>query len=90
MCMPFSTVTFNGDAFAGDEFYMKEWPQLTGKSFMEVLVSFPEAIPLGIRNSSGLLINPDDNYIMQPGAWALMAPGVHLLCSRPTKHQPPA
>ncbi|KAK9903321.1 hypothetical protein WJX75_002746 [Coccomyxa subellipsoidea] len=53
--------------FEGDEFYMKEWPQLTGKSFMEVLVSFPEAIPLGIRNSSGLLINPDDNYIMQPG-----------------------
>ncbi|EIE23062.1 hypothetical protein COCSUDRAFT_584, partial [Coccomyxa subellipsoidea C-169] len=53
--------------FQGDEFYMKEWPQLTGRSFMEVLVSFPEAVPFGIRNASGLLINPEDNYIMQPG-----------------------
>ncbi len=47
---------------------MKEWPQLTGRSFMEVLVSFPEAVPLGIRNANGLLINPEDNYIIQPGA----------------------
>lgn len=53
---------------AGDEFYMKEWPQLTGRSFMEVLVSFPDAIPLGIRNSDGLSINPDDNYLLQKGA----------------------
>lgn len=47
---------------------MKEWPQLTGRSFMEVLVSFPDAIPLGIRNSDGLSINPDDNYVLQKGA----------------------
>ncbi|BDA49994.1 Ion channel DMI1 [Coccomyxa sp. Obi] len=53
--------------FEGDEFYMKEWPQLTGRSFMEVLVSFPDAIPLGIRNSDGLSINPDDNYVLQKG-----------------------
>ena len=50
---------------------MKEWPQLTGRSFMEVLVSFPDAIPLGIRNSDGLSINPDDNYVLQKGACSL-------------------
>lgn len=55
---------------AGDEFYIKEWPQLEGRTFAEVLVSFEEAIPLGVRRPDGaLMINPLDSYVMQPGAF---------------------
>lgn len=47
---------------------MKEWPQLVGRSFGEVLVMFPAAIPLGIRRPDGLhMINPDDDYCVQKG-----------------------
>jgi hypothetical protein len=47
---------------------MKEWPELVGRSFMEVLVMFPDAIPLGVRRPDGLhMINPADDYVVQKG-----------------------
>ena len=48
---------------------MREWPQLVGRSWAEVLVSFEDAIPLGVRRPDGaLMINPLDSYRLQPGA----------------------
>ena len=54
---------------AGDEFYMQEWPQLTGKRFGDVLLSFPDAVPIGIKKKEhvGVFLNPTDHYVIQPG-----------------------
>ena len=54
---------------AGDEFYLKEWPEVEGYSFREVLVSFPKATPIGVKEhaSQKVVLNPEDNYIIQPG-----------------------
>jgi ion channel POLLUX/CASTOR len=38
--------------------------------FGEVLVSFPDAVPCGVKvasNSGKITINPDDNYIIREG-----------------------
>ena len=60
---------------AGDEFYIREWPQLEGRTFAEVLVSFEDAIPLGVRRPDGaLMINPLDSYRLRPGAPAQGSP----------------
>lgn len=56
--------------FEGCEFYMQPWPQLTGLTFGEALLAFPEAIPCGVRiQSEGnrILLNPDDSYVLQEG-----------------------
>ena len=55
--------------FAGDEFYLKEWPQVEGYSFREVLTSFPSATPIGIKEQSTerVVLNPEDTYIIQKG-----------------------
>lgn len=53
---------------AGDEFYMREWPELVGRSFLEVLTMFPDAVPLGIRTPEGnLMINPEDSFVINAG-----------------------
>ena len=56
-------------ASVGAEFYMREWPQLVGATFADVLVRFEAAVPLGVRRSSdsALMINPLDSYRIQPG-----------------------
>ena len=58
------------DFAAGDEFYLKDWPHLTGYTFQEALVSFPAATPIGVKeNASGkVVLNPEDDYIIQDGA----------------------
>ena len=67
-------------ACAGNEFYIREWPQLEGRTFAEVLVSFGEAIPLGVRRPDGaLMINPLDSYRLQPGADLPPQPPCYLL-----------
>mmetsp|Transcript_4108 Transcript_4108/g.8868 ORF Transcript_4108/g.8868 Transcript_4108/m.8868 type:complete len:1132 (+) Transcript_4108:483-3878(+) len=35
--------------FAGDEFYLEEWPQLTGKTFLDASFVFDQAVPIGIK-----------------------------------------
>ncbi|KAL2485341.1 putative ion channel POLLUX [Abeliophyllum distichum] len=56
--------------FENCEFYIKRWPQLDGMPFEDVLISFPEAIPCGVKVASHggkILLNPDDSYILQEG-----------------------
>ncbi|KAK0591094.1 hypothetical protein LWI29_035577 [Acer saccharum] len=56
--------------FENAEFYIKRWPQLAGLRFEEVLVSFPDAIPCGIKvaaDEGKIILNPDDNYILREG-----------------------
>ncbi|XP_022748681.1 ion channel DMI1-like isoform X3 [Durio zibethinus] len=56
--------------FENDEFYIKRWPQLDGMEFEDVLISFPDAIPCGVKvaaDSGRIILNPDDNYVLKEG-----------------------
>ncbi|KAL5156314.1 Ion channel CASTOR [Glycine soja] len=56
--------------FENCEFYIKRWPQLEGMQFEDVLISFPAAIPCGIKVASyggKIILNPDDSYVLQEG-----------------------
>ncbi|KAI3509310.1 hypothetical protein L1887_24497 [Cichorium endivia] len=56
--------------FENAEFYIKRWPQLDGLRFEDVLVSFPDAIPCGVKVASEggkIIINPKDEYVLKEG-----------------------
>nr|ADV78046.1 DMI1 [Dumortiera hirsuta] len=56
--------------FDNAEFYVKRWPQLNGKRFEEVLLSFLDAIPCGVKvaaDNGNIILNPDDDYVMAEG-----------------------
>ncbi|GJM97220.1 hypothetical protein PR202_ga14130 [Eleusine coracana subsp. coracana] len=56
--------------FENCEFYIKRWPKLDGLRFEDVLISFPDAIPCGIKVAScggKIVLNPDDCYVLQEG-----------------------
>ncbi|KAF5465753.1 hypothetical protein F2P56_015731 [Juglans regia] len=56
--------------FENCEFYIKRWPQLDGMQFEDILISFPDAIPCGIKVASRggkIILNPDDSYVLQEG-----------------------
>lgn len=56
--------------FENAEFYIKRWPQLDGMCFEDVLISFPDAVPCGVRvaaNGGKIIINPDDSYVLKEG-----------------------
>ncbi|XP_054792064.1 ion channel DMI1-like isoform X1 [Prosopis cineraria] len=56
--------------FENAEFYIKRWPELDGLCFKDVLISFADAIPCGIKVAAErgkIIINPDDSYIMRQG-----------------------
>lgn len=56
--------------FENAEFYIKRWPELDGLCFKDVLISFADAIPCGIKvaaENGKIIINPDDSYIMREG-----------------------
>lgn len=56
--------------FENDEFYIKRWPQLDGLCFKDVLLSFPDAVPCGIKvaaEGGKIILNPDDNYVLKEG-----------------------
>ena len=56
--------------FENAEFYIKRWPQLDGLCFKDVLISFPDAIPCGVKvaaDGGKIIINPDDNYVLKEG-----------------------
>ncbi|KAI8567096.1 hypothetical protein RHMOL_Rhmol02G0094800 [Rhododendron molle] len=56
--------------FENCEFYIKRWPQLDGMQFEDVLVSFPDAIPCGVKVASyggKIILNPDESYVLQEG-----------------------
>lgn len=54
--------------FENAEFYIKRWPQLDGLRFDDVLISFPHAIPCGVKIAAEkIILNPDDGYILKEG-----------------------
>ncbi|XP_020548401.1 ion channel CASTOR isoform X1 [Sesamum indicum] len=56
--------------FENCEFYIKRWSQLDGMQFEDVLISFPEAIPCGVKVASRggkIILNPEDSYVLQEG-----------------------
>ncbi|KXG37155.1 probable ion channel CASTOR isoform X1 [Sorghum bicolor] len=56
--------------FENCEFYIKRWPKLDGMRFEDVLISFPDAVPCGIKVASyggKIILNPDDCYVLQEG-----------------------
>lgn len=56
--------------FENAEFYIKRWPELDGHYFEDVLISFPDAIPCGVKVSAdggSIIINPDDKYVLRAG-----------------------
>ncbi|GLT85781.1 hypothetical protein SLE2022_039580 [Rubroshorea leprosula] len=58
--------------FENCEFYIKRWPQLDGQRFGDVLLSFPDAVPCGIKVTTDggkikIMLNPDDNYVLREG-----------------------
>ena len=75
-------------ACAGDEFYIREWPQLVGRSFQEVLLSFPLALPVGLKIAATgeVKLNPDDSYIMADGLCHHLSNPVQLPGNPPFIH----
>ncbi|XP_077248803.1 ion channel protein isoform X2 [Tasmannia lanceolata] len=56
--------------FENAEFYIKRWPQLDGMRFEDVLISFPDAVPCGVKvaaNGGKIILNPDDDYVLNEG-----------------------
>lgn len=56
--------------FENCEFYIKRWPMLDGMHFEHVLISFPDAIPCGIKVASlggKIILNPEDSYVLEEG-----------------------
>ncbi|CAN6171444.1 unnamed protein product [Urochloa humidicola] len=56
--------------FENAEFRIKRWPELDGMRFGDVLISFPDAVPCGVKVASKagkILMNPDDEYVLREG-----------------------
>ncbi|KAK1668756.1 hypothetical protein QYE76_056915 [Lolium multiflorum] len=56
--------------FENAEFYIKRWPELDGMRFGDVLISFPDAVPCGVKVASKggkILMNPADDYVLREG-----------------------
>ena len=56
--------------FDNAEFYLKRWPELDGMQFVDVLISFPDAIPCGVKVASRnnkIVLNPSDDYVLAEG-----------------------
>lgn len=56
--------------FENAEFYIKRWPQMDGLCFKDALISFPDAIPCGVKvaaDGGKIILNPDDSYVLKEG-----------------------
>ena len=54
--------------FDGDEFYTESWDEIIGKTWEEVILMFPMAIPIGFSREDGSVeLNPHKDYKMNPG-----------------------
>jgi hypothetical protein len=70
--------------FEGEEFYFKEWPELTGVTFGELQSRFPDAIPLGVKPNNPLVSRPgggkpDTTIWINPGSELVVQDGDELL-----------
>ncbi|EGD80746.1 hypothetical protein PTSG_01334 [Salpingoeca rosetta] len=54
-------------SFDGPEFYMREWEELVGRRFGEIVFMFDAAVPVGIRCGGAILLNPPDSRVIQSG-----------------------
>ncbi len=51
--------------FQGDEFYIKNWPELVGVTFGEISRRFPMAIPIGLKSENGTItLKPSNKYVL--------------------------
>ena len=54
--------------FDEDEFYTEDWEEILGKTWEEVLLMFPMAIPIGYATEEGHVeLNPRKNHVMKAG-----------------------
>ncbi|GMH15001.1 hypothetical protein Nepgr_016842 [Nepenthes gracilis] len=56
--------------FENAEFYIKRWPELDGMRFEDVLISFPDAVPCGVKvaaENGRIILNPEDDYVLKEG-----------------------
>jgi len=54
--------------FDGAEFYFEKWPQLFGKTFLEITCRFDDAVPIGIKALDGKIeINPTNDRVIRQG-----------------------
>mmetsp|Transcript_75294 Transcript_75294/g.137488 ORF Transcript_75294/g.137488 Transcript_75294/m.137488 type:complete len:465 (-) Transcript_75294:1725-3119(-) len=54
--------------FDGDEFYMEEWPELVGTKFGDLMLRFPDAIPIGVHSDSGIVtLRPSGDHVVVEG-----------------------
>jgi hypothetical protein len=54
--------------FDGDEFYTEKWKKIVGKTWEEVILMFPMAIPIGYAREDGSVeLNPRKDRKMNPG-----------------------
>lgn len=49
--------------FDGDEFYLKEWPEVVGERFGDIFMRFEDAVPLGIKHDGIVVLNPSDDQV---------------------------
>jgi hypothetical protein len=54
-------------SFDGVEIYLKEWPELNGLQFNEVLFAFEGAVPIGLADSTRCHINPPADRVIRAG-----------------------
>jgi len=55
--------------FEGDEFYLREWPELRGCKFKDLPLRFPHAVALGLKKAREVEVklNPDGNHTLETG-----------------------
>lgn len=50
--------------YNGSEFYINSIPEITGKTFGQVMNTITGAVPVGIISDNGILLIPSENYII--------------------------
>jgi len=53
--------------FDGDEFYLKDWPELTGERFGDIFLRFDDAVPIGVKHDGIVILNPPDDQVIEEG-----------------------
>merc|ERR1712238_129140 len=50
----------------GSEFYFEEWPELSGKTFYDIICRFDDAVPIGVKSSKDgkVYINPKNDHLI--------------------------
>jgi hypothetical protein len=65
-------------AFAGNEFYFKEWPDLVRRRFADVCFMFDDAVPIGVRFAVETKV-VDDNGVVETITLQVNPPGDYVI-----------